>query len=82
MLTAIRKIGNSRGIVIPKHFFEELHLDKEVDLVVEHEMLLLKKPKTSVRKDWEKASQRLSLQKDDGLVWPEFSNAADEDLTW
>jgi antitoxin MazE len=39
-------------------------------------------PAKSVREGWAEASKALAQHGDDGLVLPEFGNAADHDLVW
>jgi len=51
MHTQIRKIGNSRGIIIPAVFIEQLHLESEVELLLEGDTLILK-PVRPPRQGW------------------------------
>ena len=51
MQTTLRKIGNSRGVIIPSTLIEQLHFESEVELVLQEGALLLK-PSTHHRKDW------------------------------
>lgn len=51
MHTALRKIGNSRGIVIPSALIEQLQLQGSLELIVQEGGLLLK-PVTAPRKGW------------------------------
>jgi len=37
---------------------------------------------SKVRAGWAVASRRLAEAGDDALIWPEFSNAADDQLRW
>lgn len=82
MLISLQKIGNSRGIVIPKPLIEELHLTNKIELLIEHDALMIRNPNKNIRNGWREASQRLSRQGDDHLVWPEFTNDEDKDLIW
>jgi len=47
MKTSIIKIGNSRGIRIPKALLEQLSLDKDVDLEVKDGSIILTPVKSS-----------------------------------
>ena len=40
----IRQIGNSKGVVIPKAILEQVGLDEAVELSVEGDSLVLRKP--------------------------------------
>ena len=82
MKTAIRKLGNSQGVIIPKPLLVQVGLEKEAELTVEDDAIVLRKPKNAVRIGWAEASRRLAKQGDDALVWPEFGNSDDKDLRW
>jgi len=51
MQTILRKIGNSRGIIIPSSIIEQLHIESEVDMNIEDGALVLK-PVNTPRKGW------------------------------
>jgi antitoxin MazE len=52
MKTELVRIGNSRGIRIPKPLIEQCGFGKEVELRIENERLVIS-PKRSARGDWE-----------------------------
>ena len=82
MLTEIRRVGNSRGIIIPKPMLKEAGLEKEAEIVLERGSIILRKPRRSPRQGWAAASRRIAEAGDDKLVWPEFGNRDDGDLQW
>ena len=82
MLTTIRKIGNSQGILIPKPLLQQVGLVDQAEMRVEGDALVLRRPKAATRAGWAEASKRLAATGDDGLVMPEFSNDGDVELTW
>ena len=47
----LRKIGNSRGIIIPSSILEQLRFDTEVEMIVEDDALILK-PIKRLRENW------------------------------
>lgn len=51
MHTTLRKIGNSRGVIIPSVIIEQLHIEEEIDMIIKDGALLLK-PSTPLRKGW------------------------------
>lgn len=51
MQIALRKIGNSRGLIIPASIIDQLHLENEVDMSVQDGALVLK-PAQALRKGW------------------------------
>lgn len=82
MRIAIRKLGNSRGVIIPKPLLEQVGLKREADVVVENNAIVLRQPRKGVRQGWADASREIAKAGDDRLVWPEFPNEGDADLKW
>jgi antitoxin MazE len=78
----LRKIGNSRGLVIPKPLLSQAGFEEAVDVTVEGEAIVLRKPLRSTREGWAQAAQELARKGGDVLVMGEFGNEADADLTW
>lgn len=84
MRTAVRKMGNSSGVIIPKPLLVEIgaKAGDEVELVVEQGRLVLTPLVGRPRAGWADDARRLAAEGDDALVWPEFGNEGDESLTW
>ncbi len=83
MKASIRKIGNSRGVLIPKPFLAQTGMDVgEVDIQIESDAIVIRKPEKKVRHGWADASKAIAAAGDDGLVWPAFANEGDKDITW
>ncbi len=82
MRALIRKIGNSRGIIIPKPMLAQIGLGDETDISVEDGSIVLRKPRKKARDGWTAAGRDLANSGDDALVWPEFHNQGDEELVW
>lgn len=82
MRTVIRKMGNSRGVIIPKPLLTQVGLEDEAVMTIEDDALVLRPVQRSSREGWAEASRCLVEHGDDALAWPEFSNADDEHLTW
>lgn len=51
MQTTLRQIGNSRGVIIPSAFIEQLRIENEVELILEGGVLILK-PVAPLRQGW------------------------------
>ena len=51
MQTTLRKIGNSRGVIIPSAYIEQLRIKGKVELTLENGVLILK-PVTPQRQGW------------------------------
>lgn len=82
MRITIRRIGNSKGMIIPNAMLVQLGLEDEADITVEDGALVIRPPAKRAREGWTEASKMLAETGDDGLVMPEFANAGDGDLTW
>jgi antitoxin MazE len=82
MLTTIRRLGNSQGILIPKPLLLQVGLVDQAELRVEGEALVLRRPKAAPRVGWAEASRKLAAAGEDALVLPEFVNEGDAELTW
>ncbi len=82
MLVAIRRLGNSRGILIPKPVLKQVGLSDQVEMQVEGNTLVLRQPAAHPRAGWAEASKKIAALGDDALVWPDFANEADEELMW
>jgi antitoxin MazE len=84
MQVAVRKLGNSAGVIIPKSVLTELGLSAgdAMDMRLEDGRLILAPVQQARRAGWAEASRAVAATDDDALVWPEFGNAADADLKW
>ena len=67
MITRLIKIGNSKGIRIPKILLEESGLTDEVELEVKKNLLIIRSTK-NVRQGWEEAFKAMAENKDDQLI--------------
>jgi antitoxin MazE len=82
MKVAIRPMGNSRGVLIPKAVLAQTGMTDEAVMTVEQGAVVLRPVKAHPREGWAQASRKLAAAEDDALVWPEFGNADDGKLTW
>ena len=85
MLSALRKMGNSTGLIVPKAVLHEAGLASGamLDLVVENGGFVAR-PVVDVRAGWAEAAaligaEPLSPEDED---WLGFSNEGDADWTW
>ena len=85
MKTKIIKIGNSRGIRLPKVILHQLGIHDEVDLEVEHDRIVIK-PVRRIRNGWSEAFRKMAVKTDDRLLDEEatlFQSFWDEEeWTW
>lgn len=84
MEIAIRNIGNSKGVVLPKPFLVQVGLDGQAvaSIEVENGTIVLRKPTRVVRAGWADAAAAVSATGNDTLLMGEFGNVNDAELTW
>jgi antitoxin MazE len=84
MRAAVRKLGNSSGVIIPKSLLRDLGMAEgdPVEMTLEAGRIVLVPIKRRARSVWAEASRNIAEARDDVLVWPEFANAEDENLIW
>jgi antitoxin MazE len=64
MDVSLISIGNSKGIRLSKTLIEKYNIQDTIELILEKDFIILK-PKTSARKDWEKAFKKMHENGDD-----------------
>jgi antitoxin MazE len=62
MKTTIRRIGNARGVVIPKSLLSQAGIEGEAEIVVEGRSIVIRKTKAQVREGWAEASKRIASE--------------------
>ena len=84
MEIAIRNIGNSKGLVLPKPLLAQVGLADEafVEVWVEGGNIVLRKPSQAVRAGWAQAAAAVAAQGEDALLMGEFANADDAESVW
>jgi antitoxin MazE len=84
MRTSVRRMGNSAGIILPKPVLAELGVKAgdDLSLTLEQGRIILTPAKTHSRTGWAEAAKNIADSGDDGLVWPPFGNAGDDELAW
>jgi len=61
------KIGNSRGVRLPKLLIEQMGFDNEVEIIVQRGQLILR-PVTRPRRGWDEQFLTMAKNGDDKLV--------------
>ena len=80
----LTKVGNSRGIRIPKAILEQVNLEGELELIVEKGTLVIR-PAINPRQGWEDTfvNASLNLKEDSELIEPLVGNQFDDkEWTW
>ena len=82
MQTAIKKIGNSSGILLPKPVLAHLHLATGdlINLDLQDGLVVLSAVQRHPREGWAEAAKALAAADDDKPAWPMFGNDGDENL--
>ncbi len=82
MEVAIRKMGNSQGVLIPKPILAQVGLEGKVDLQVRDGVIEIRAIRRNPREGWADDARHLAKQGGNALVWPEIANEGDEALVW
>jgi antitoxin MazE len=80
MLVSIVRIGNSRGVRLPKAILDQLKISEKVDLEVEDQQIVLKPIQSKPRTGWSNAFKRMAEMKEDTLFIQE--NSITEGFEW
>ena len=82
MEVAIRKMGNSHGVLIPKPILAQVGLEGKADLRVRDGAIEIRPVNNDPRKGWAADAARLARTGDESLAWPKLANASDKELRW
>jgi antitoxin MazE len=84
MRAAIRKLGNSSGVIIPKSMLVELGIaaGDAVDLALEDSRIIITPQKRRPREGWAEAFEEAGELTDEDRAWLHFGNDGDDDLKW
>ncbi len=82
MEVAIRKMGNSQGVLIPKPILAQVGLEGTADLQVRDGVIEIRPLHRNPREGWADDARRLAALGGDAMVWPEVANEGDAELVW
>jgi antitoxin MazE len=86
MQTALRKMGNSTGLVLPKPILKALRVTNgaAMDLVVEKGRVIATPIRRKVREGWEDDAKRLGAEPltNEDQAWLSLGNESDASLEW
>lgn len=68
MIVNVVRIGNSRGIRIPKPILEQCNMGSQMSLEVEDNRIVLKPIEDQPREGWDEAFRRMHEEGDDALI--------------
>ena len=69
MKTRIIKIGNSKGVRLPKPVLEESGIGDEIEVSVVEETIVIQSARTA-RKEWGRKFSEMASEGDDELIFP------------
>lgn len=81
MKTSIKRIGNSKGIIIPAHLLKQCGLDGEIDIRVEDDSLVISKSERP-RHGWEEAFRKAGAGQEEVLLEGASAEFDREEWTW
>ncbi len=82
MRASIIKIGNSQGIRIPKTVLQQCEIEKEVDIEIKGNLIILKPLHKKAREGWNEAFKQMKKHKDDKLLIDDDIDAQMDDWKW
>lgn len=80
MKTHIVKIGNSRGIRIPKTLLKQCQLEDAIELEVQNGQLVIRSL-TKPRTGWKQSFEQMASRNEDQLLDPSLPSGSDWDRT-
>jgi antitoxin MazE len=85
MLTTIRKVGNSRGVLIPAAFLASCQIEDRVDMQLQDGQIVIKPVKRTLRDGWfgQAASTAATAQDAaEAWLWDVATVADDREWVW
>lgn len=82
MEVAIRKMGNSQGVLIPKPILAQVGLEGKAELQVRDGVIEIRPLRRNPREGWAADARQIAAEGGDDLVWPEVVNQDDDGLVW
>jgi len=84
MQSALKKFGNSAGVIIPKPFLAELGAEAgdSIEMRIEGSKLIIERARPHPRAGWEEDAKRIAEAGDDEFVWKDYVAAEGDDDEW
>ncbi len=79
--TKLVRIGNSRGIRVPRVIVEQAGLSEELELEVRRRQLIVR-PSVRPRRGWEERFREMRGRGESGLLWPDVSLSSFDESEW
>ena len=87
MLTTMRRIGNSRGVLIPAAFLASCQIEDQVDMQLQDGQIVIKPVRRQLREGWfadagDASPAALAQEQAVAQVWLALSSADDGEWVW
>ena len=82
MQLSVIKIGNSRGIRLPKAVLEQCGIADVVEMEINEQKIVLKPANTKPRQGWQEQFSRMSREGDDTMVISDSLELDSGDWEW
>ena len=87
MLTSVRQIGNSRGVLIPAAFLVSCQIEDQVDMQLQDGQIVIKPIKRKLRDGWfvppgASSGTVLAQEKAQAQEWSDAPVADDSEWVW
>ena len=87
MLSNVRQIGNSRGVLIPAAFLAMCQIEDQVDMRFENGAIIIKPVKPTLRAGWfaddaSLSSQAIQQENEAALDWEGLPASDDSEWQW
>ena len=82
MKVNIVSIGNSKGIRIPKSILDQCNFNREAELEVQNNKLVIKPVRRKVREGWDKSFKLMHVRKEDVLAVNDSLDLEMENWEW
>lgn len=85
MLTTLRKVGNSRGVLIPAAFLASWQIEDQVDMQLQDGQIVIRPVKRKLRKGWFDQPSAVAAQTDEAAeaqAWDAVPAADDTEWAW
>ena len=71
MQSSIINIGNSKGIIIPEDFLKQCAIEKEINIDLMHDTIIITAAGAEKRKGWAESFKTMAENGDDELLIPD-----------
>ena len=79
----IRDIGNSKGIILPKHMLSQCNIADEVTIEVKNNHIEITPVSIENKKGWAESFKKMAEEGDDKMIIPDIFNEEHfDDWTW